>query len=508
MRERRLTVQETLDVLQRRAEKMNERGYALSVRQFHRWLVGNVSSLDGTRPANARVVEAEFGWPIDALLAVDQRPRDRPKLRSQSTEVRELRTKEFISWVASHSAFSYEDAYGLVTDGANKIAAMSPVVRAVREHARSEVGRAEIAAAVAGYYSESAGFYGAWVGQRLVRLSVLTDTDWVGLAVRLGGDAESCPPASSSGDSLIRLDDGQARSALDRLAAAEVSDTVMMNNPLYRLSRLDIGASHLAAQFECADFATYALTADLLETELHDLTREEARNPGATATPLRDAWLPTVNAGLAFASRVCVGGPVCLVAIAEGDQYQLLVQERSTQVLNVTGTLAVIPKAFHQPTVDAYGETRISTTIERELEEELLGRADLEQLSADDMRRAAPLHPSNASAPMTWLRAHPDSWRIECTGFGINMVTGNYEFSCLVVIDDPTWWTSYAHLLEANWEARRLHRYSSLDSDGIMHLIGDSRWSNEGLFAFIEGLRRLAELGSSRVRVPAIERIS
>jgi hypothetical protein len=250
------------------------------------------------------------------------------------------------------------------------------------------------------------------------------------------------------------------------------------------------------------------LTADLLETELHDLTREEARNPGATATPLRDAWLPTVNAGLAFASRVCVGGPVCLVAIAEGDQYQLLVQERSTQVLNVTGTLAVIPKAFHQPTVDAYGETRISTTIERELEEELLGRADLEQLSADDMRRAAPLHPSNASAPMTWLRAHPDSWRIECTGFGINMVTGNYEFSCLVVIDDPTWWTSYAHLLEANWEARRLHRYSSLDSDGIMHLIGDSRWSNEGLFAFIEGLRRLAELGSSRVRVPAIERIS
>jgi len=212
-----------------------------------------------------------------------------------------------------------------------------------------------------------------------------------------------------------------------------------------------------------------------------------------------------VSAGLAFEKRVCAGGVDCLVAIADGDQYQLLVQERSMKVLNVTGTLAVIPKAFHQPLVDGYAETRISTTIERKLEEELLGRADLEQ--AADMRRAAPLHPLNASAPMRWLRAHPDSWRIECTGFGINMVTGTYEFSCLVVVHDPTWWTSYGHRIGANWEARRLHRFSSLDSDGLLQLIGDPRWSNEGLFAFIEGIRRLAELDSSRVRVPAIERI-
>ena len=63
------------------------------------------------------------------------------------------------------------------------------------------------------------------------------------------------------------------------------------------------------------------------------------------------------------------------------DRYQLLVQERSNQVVNVTGALAGIPKAFHQPIVDAYGETRISTTVEREMEEELLGRPDLEQRS-------------------------------------------------------------------------------------------------------------------------------
>jgi hypothetical protein len=199
---------------------------------------------------------------------------------------------------------------------------------------------------------------------------------------------------------------------------------------------------------------------------------------------------------------------VCLVAIADGDQYQLLVQERSGQVLNVPGALAVIPKAFHQPVGDAFSETRIATTIERELEEELLGRLDLEQRSAENMRRVAPLHPFSTTPPMAWLHSHPDSWRMECTAFGINMVTGTYEFSCLVLIEDPEWWASYGYLLAGNWETRRLHCYSSLDNDGIVHLIGDPRWSNEGLFAFIEGIRRLAELGSSRIRVPPVERIS
>jgi len=508
VRERRLTVQETLDVLQLRAERMNERSYALSDRQLRRWLAGDVVSLDGVRPANIRVAEAEFGWPIDSLLAADRRPPARLDSPPEPQEVRELRTNEFISWVAAHSTLSYEAAYRAVAERADEFASVSPVIRAAGEHARSHVGRAQIARAVADYYSDPAAFYSARVGQRIVRLSVLSNQDWVGLAVPLGGDAESCPPPRRGDGPAVRLNDSQVRSALDRLAAAEVTGTVMVNNLLYRLSGLEIADCHLAAHFACSDFATYALTADLLETELRDLARNDVRYPDATTAPLRDAWLPTVKAGLAFDERVCVGGPVCLVAIADGDQYQLLVQERSNQVLNVTGALAVIPKAFHQPIADAYSETRISTTIERELEEELFGRVDLEQRSAESMRRAAPLHPSNASAPMRWLRAHPVSWRIECTGFGINMVTGTYEFSCLVAVEDQAWWTSYGHLLGANWEAIRLHRYSSLDSEGILHLIGDPRWSNEGLFAFIEGLRRLADLDFSRMRVPTIERIS
>jgi hypothetical protein len=33
----------------------------------------------------------------------------------------------------------------------------------------------------------------------------------------------------------------------------------------------------------------------------------------------------------------------------------------------------------------------------------------------------------------------PGSHRIECTGFGFNLLTGNYEFACLIVIDDEDW---------------------------------------------------------------------
>jgi hypothetical protein len=97
------------------------------------------------------------------------------------------------------------------------------------------------------------------------------------------------------------------------------------------------------------------------------------------------------------------------------------------------------------------------------------------------------------------------AWRLECTGFGINLVTGNYEFACLLVIEDPCWWKTYGHRVEANWEAARLSCWSSRDTDGLVLLTLDPRWSNEGLFAFIEGLRRLGSLDDDRVDGPAIE---
>ena len=51
-------------------------------------------------------------------------------------------------------------------------------------------------------------------------------------------------------------------------------------------------------------------------------------------------------------------------------------------MLNVTGRLATIPKAFHQSAGEPSGEMAVSMTLEREFEEELLGRDDLDQLAS------------------------------------------------------------------------------------------------------------------------------
>jgi hypothetical protein len=39
----------------------------------------------------------------------------------------------------------------------------------------------------------------------------------------------------------------------------------------------------------------------------------------------------------------------------------------------------------------------------------------------------------------------------------------------------------------------------------LSELISDRAWSNEGLFALMQGLRRLSEVGGSRVDAPTIE---
>ncbi len=110
---------------------------------------------------------------------------------------------------------------------------------------------------------------------------------------------------------------------------------------------------------------------------------------------------------------------------------------------------------------------------------------------------------------MKWLTAEAGRLRVECTGFGLNLVSGNYEFAGLVVIEDEEFWRRFGGQVEANWEASGLRLYSSLDGELVEELVeelvGQEAWSNEGLFALLQGLRRLREIGGGRVELPAVE---
>ncbi|WP_218137941.1 hypothetical protein [Streptomyces sp. 2231.1] len=296
------------------------------------------------------------------------------------------------------------------------------------------------------------------------------------------------------------------------MAEAIQRGSKIVNAEIYSLTSLDVQPGSMAGKLEVIDFVEYALTLNLLEGEL---TRELASGYDGESLPhmpIRDELLPDVATVLDFGQRTCAGGALALTAIArprgrrDDPDYLLLVQERSGNVLNANRRLAVIPKAFHGPMTDYGEDARLSATLEREMEEELFGRSDVDSTVRDHLH-ADPMHPSLLSAPMRWLmeRQQGDEWRMESTAVGINLVSGNYEFASLIVIDDEEWWVKYGGQVKANWESSGLHRYSSLDSERLESLALDPRWSNEGLFAFTQGCRRLATIGGRRARMPSIE---
>lgn len=373
-----------------------------------------------------------------------------------------------------------------------------------------DVGRSQLARALADYYSDAAPHrvYVVDVDGQRVATSVLTRPEWSGLAFPLGPDADRVALADAEPDNvgrIIHVDDH----AVERLAEAATLGVRMTNKPLYRLLNVDIRDGAISGDVGLVPFGDYALTMDLLEREIAEaLAAGRHVRPGDL--PLRDSRLPDLTSVLDLKSRLCAGGVVGLCAIARpADSYRgpadyaLLVQERSGQVLNAAGRLAVIPKGFHEPLNDVRADARIGVTLRREMEEELFGRVEVDS-TLRTSRAAAPMHHGRLSEPMRWLLDAPGRLRTECTGFGLNLVSGNYEFAGLVVIEDEEFWPRFGGNIEANWESAGLQLYSSLDGDLISKLALDESWSNEGLFAFLQGIRRLRELGGSRVQLPEV----
>lgn len=383
-----------------------------------------------------------------------------------------------------------------------------------RGHQRGQVDQRQVAAALATYYRDHAeghGQYAATYGRDHRALtSILTRADWLDLDCSLRPATDRLVMTNTTPDATTPLDDESAARAAQRLAETLALGVRLVDMPLFDLFGVRIGKGQLAGSVRVSRFVSYALTLDLLEGELVDaLAAGTPTSPGSL--PLRDRYLPDLATVLELSGRLCAGGTLALCAIARPASphrgpadYVLLVQERSGQVVNAARRLAVIPKGFHQPMTDYRTDAQLGATLRREMEEELFGREEIDNTLADQ-RRADPMHPSRLSEPMSWLLAEPGRLRIECTAFGLNLMSGNFEFPSLIVIDDDEFWRRFGGLIEANWESSSLRQYSSLDRDLLTDLIAEPAWSNEGLFALLQGLRRLSQTGGERVDVPRIE---
>jgi hypothetical protein len=374
---------------------------------------------------------------------------------------------------------------------------------------RGRVDQRRIAEVLAAYYRDGAGEYGQY-SARGTLTSVLTRPAWLDLDCSLMPPSDRLTVTNTTADLDVELDDVAAGRAAQRLAETLALRIQLVDQPLFRL--MDIAPQHggITGTAEVTRFVRYALTMDLLEGELVDaIAADMPVGPGSL--PLRDAYLPDLAAVLDLPGRLCSGGTLALCAIARPADpfrgpadYVLLVQERSGHVVNAARRLAVIPKGFHQPLTDYRADVHLGATLRREMEEELFGRDDIDSTAGEQLR-ADPMHPSRLSEPMRWLTEHADQVRMECTGFGFNLVSGNFEFPGLIVIDDDEFWIRFGGHIQANWEASSLRQYSSRDSEMLNELTVDETWSNEGLFALFQGLRRLSQVGGDRVDAPTIE---
>jgi hypothetical protein len=386
-----------------------------------------------------------------------------------------------------------------------------------RGNRRGRVSRQRITDALGAYYRGGVGDYGLYgatfVGSAGsdVLTSVLTRPGWLDLDCPLAAGHDRLMLGGPDVAGGVVFDAEAAAAAVQRLAETLSAGTRFVDLPIYRLTGIDVEYGRIGGTLSLSQFGSYALTLDLLEGELADaLAAGAALSPGAL--PLRDRYLPDLEAVLRVGDRLCAGGMLALCAFARpADPYRgpadyaLLVQERSGSVVNAARQLAVIPKGFHQPLADFRSDARVTTTLLREMEEELFGRDDIDN-TLNKQNAADPMHPARLSEPLRWLLAgNPSALRMECTGFGLNLVSGNFEFACLVVVDSEEFWSRFGGQVQANWESSSLRQYSSLDRESLSALASDASWSNEGLFAFLQGLRRLQQVGGDRVDVPDVD---
>jgi hypothetical protein len=326
---------------------LSERDMGAVIRIFRRWTGASqtdISVLTGVPQPDVSDLERDvrhvtamelferfadgLGIPRSLLGLAERQPDTSPQPVAAEAPP-ELRSADFIEWVAEHSGLSVREAHDRVTARIGEIRNLPDSVRHQRAYARSRLTRAELVAALERYYAASShkgyGLYKARVGDRTLVTSMLTKPEWLQPRVPLTSPAEDfeyIPPTAAPIPTPL-LEGELLDAAVDRLAQAELSGTVLVNNPIYQLLRISMEPGRLQAAVTLVDFATYALTMDLLEAELvGTLTGLTGRSAAATVRdrrprlPLRDAYLGSVTQALGFERRVCAGGPVVLLAAA------------------------------------------------------------------------------------------------------------------------------------------------------------------------------------------------
>lgn len=358
-----------------------------------------------------------------------------------------------------------------------------------------------------------------------VVVPVASRPDWCGLRIPLGGKHEQCALMDAAPLGIPLPDE----KVIGRVYAALAQQGVeIWNGMIYRLLKLAANTNHLTAAFAREEYFRHRFTTNVIIDELMqaiiraNFLIDEIPSGHAEFLPLRQRFLPDGRAMVDFEHRVCATGVMTLFAMARSQENDFVIplKRRSGKVATKQGLVDVIPEGFHQPLREHYGgldpELKPSFSVLRELYEELFrGR----EVKRGRKRLRHDWFLDKRYEPMGWFREHGDAYSLECTSCGIELASGDCTLGILFVIRDGQFWDDYSSLLEANYEfledvpinSSELNNVaggafiSSRNRDGLAQVIQRSDWDTGGLFAFIEGLRRLEQLEPSRVNLPRIE---
>jgi hypothetical protein len=162
-----------------------------------------------------------------------------------------------------------------------------------QRYRRSGVSRSQVARFLQSYYvvpdSSQHGFYSANVSGQTYETSILTAQSWLGLHALLGPTETNLTFKPSARRVDIPFDEITAHAALVRIAGTLAFGTRLANSPTYRLVRASVEPARVAGDLSVIDFIEYALTSDLLESELLDALSAEIAE--AIELPLRSRYV-------------------------------------------------------------------------------------------------------------------------------------------------------------------------------------------------------------------------
>lgn len=334
--------------------------------------------------------------------------------------------------------------------------------------------------------------------------SLATKPDWINLKIPL--DSEHTKYHCTNNIAGQYNFPTNIKSAQHGLEANIRLHKTFRNELIYMLDGINISEKTLEMTLSLIHYEDYKFSIGILPDELNYALAEIDYNlkKKRLQLPLRDHFLP--NTKLTKHDRYSSVGILACVAIArkKENDFAICIQERASEgMADAQGQISVVPQAYHQPISDgekqppSLTELDLAFTFKKEFYEELLGGTEVEQRT-HHLREDWFVQESEA---LQWLENNPDAYTLECTGYSINLNTGDHDFTLLCCIHDTDYWDLFGSKMVGNWEIEREQprTISSQYKEGLTHLFQQRTWLGGGLMAFAEGFKRLRELHPSKV---------